>query len=370
MNPFAKAPAANPFAAPAGGAPNPFAATPAAAPNPFAKTPAPAGNPFAAAPGGAPNPFATPPAGTNNPFAKTAPSNPFGSPAGGAAPAAGGAVNPFVMSGASGAVGGLGMAGSGGVVGSYLMQYDNVYNADHPECKFREFVYNLCTQGQSEQATQRERLLITNRGGACKDSQWLVAKRDNPDPSRMYPQPIHFQVGMKKRTEKQKEAIEHWHKALDNVLNKVLELASLQDRNAQRVKKLKLDELLIERKLLAALARAEGLRLRGEPLGQDKHSVLDRGLALRQVLHAPDRFAQRLRALEPVLLHRGLTQAHGQGLAQLGSGLSPQQLDSWGKYLQQMEAAIARLQSTVHGDLQSIEAWVARLPRGANIVHR
>ena len=136
-------------------------------------------------------------------------------------------------------MGGLGAAGA---VGNKLLHYDNVYNADHADCKFRDFVYNVCTTGQSEAAAQRERLLVTQRGGAHKEEQWVVAKRDNPDPERMYPAPIHFQAGLLKRVESQRAHIEGpCHNYVDMLRQKMNELAALEASNAQRARKLRLE---------------------------------------------------------------------------------------------------------------------------------
>jgi hypothetical protein len=281
-------------------------------------------------------------------FGKTGGGGGFGTAGGGqAGPALG--VNPYARpAGAAGAA----------VVGQYLLQWDNVYNADHPDCKFREFFYNMCTPGHSEQAVQRERQGPLLRGSAgCREEQWIVARRDNPDPENMYPAPVHFQVGLKARAAKQKEQVAEYHKHVNALLKSLAELRALQDENDDRYRRLLLEESMIEGRLLIAMARAEVLRQGGLKIGQERHAVGQRTDALRGRLAAA---SVALGELESLAVEGAETAADDAASA-IAAAATPVTIKDWSRFVEANEGGIRKLQRVLREDMQVVRAILQRV---------
>lgn len=252
-------------------------------------------------------------------------------------------------------------AGSQGaaVVGQYLLQWDNVYNADHPECKFREFFYNMCTPGQGEHAIQREKLGPQLRGApGCREEQWIIARRDNPDPERMYPAPVHFAVGLKQRATKQKQQVELYHKHVEHLLASLRELRSIHEDNQERFRKLVLEESMIEGRLLRAMCRAEALRQGGLKIGPERHSVAQRCEAATQKLQ---QLAQTLTDLEPLAQEGaevGFTDETASAIAAIASTAT---IKDWSRFVELNEAGIAKLQRAIRGDARVVSTMLRRI---------
>ena len=260
------------------------------------------------------------------------------------------------------------------ITGQYLLQWDNAYNAMHPDCKFRTFLYNMCTPGQSEQAVLRER---TRGGAGVKEEQWIQAKRHNPDPEKMYPCPTHFMVGLKYRVEKQKGTIELYHKHLGNISSQVSELKAIQERNAAKYKKLVLDQIMAERKLLAVVAKVEVMRQHGLRLGPEQHTVLDRTNKLLNEITAPNKFkALHLELQSGLEAKQRKSRAVSKvvsGSSDVASGPAGKQrlvtshgtvdtnvLRDWAKFLDRMTSGLHALQQTLAKDLEDIAAATER----------
>lgn len=248
-------------------------------------------------------------------------------------------------------------AGSAGaaVVGAYLLQWDSAYNADHPECKFRDFVYTMCTPGHSEHAIIRERSRFYT---GPKDEQWIIAKRDNPDPERMYPEPVHFMMGLKDRALKQKAQIAEHHKFIDAMLKSLAELRAIQDENQDRFNKLVLEETMIEGRLLIALAKAEALRQTGLRIGSERHTVAQRADVLRDTLAGA---SAKLAELEAAALDGSCGTAMDDAASVLAAAASTSQIREWARFVESNEKGISRLQRVVADDLKIVNSVLSRL---------
>jgi hypothetical protein len=274
----------------------------------------------------------------------------FGQPA--AAGAANMNVNPYANP--------AGSAGSA-VVGQYLLQWDNVYNADHPDCKFRDFVYNMCTPGHSEMAILRERRAPQSRGAVgCKEEQWLIARRDNPDPERMYPSPVHFMIGLKARATKQKEAVADYHARVDWLLDKLAELRSLQAENDDRYRKLLQEQSMVEGRVLMAMAKAEVLRQGGLKVGEERHRIAQRTEQLRGILEA---MSQSLSDLESLALESTTDAQNGVGdcASVIASSTQPATVKEWGRLIEANELGIAKVQRVVKEDSRILSTILQRI---------
>ncbi len=259
------------------------------------------------------------------------------------------------------------------ITGQYLLQWDNVYNAKHPDCKFRSFLYTMCTPGHTEQAIARER---ANNPG-IKEEQWILAKRANPDPEKMYPQPVHFMAGLKQRALKQKQNVEELHRVADAIATKSNELAALQEKNASTHKKLMQDLVMTRRKLLAVTAKIEVLRQTGLQLGPEKHTVLERTNSLLMLLNAPNRFRalnselqcgldSKLRQMRTAAASAVLP-ASTDGRSGTGTVTQPrlvaargaidlEVIQEWTKFLDRMGGGLAAMQQTLHKDVDDLMA--------------
>ena len=371
---FGKAPAAAGFGAPAAApAAGGFGAAPAA--GGFGAAPAAGGFGKAPVAGGFGAPAAAPAAGGFG----AAPAGGFGA----AAPAAGGFGKAPGFGGGFGApaAGGFGAAPAApapvavyspdlnvadlsrhATIGRYLMQMDSAYNAMSADCKFRTFVFNMCPAGTS---ARNERYAYEVLGGKFPERQWVEASRENPDPENMVPAPLHFMSGLLTRTDKQREMVTLLHKKADTVAEKAAQLRKLNAENANAFRNLKEKTTMLERQALLTLSKVETLRQRNLPLGEEKHKILGRAAWLRSQLNAPGSFKATLAEIEPFIgagaiaaagsSSGGAGTSGGADGANGGTFIDPVVLQSWARFLGEMEAGIARLQAKVTADRTDIE---------------
>ncbi|CUG93601.1 nucleoporin (Nup54), putative [Bodo saltans] len=398
------APAAGGFGAPAAGG---FGAPAAGG---FGKAPAPGGFGAPAAGGfGAPaaGGFGAPAAGG---FGKAPVAGGFGAPAPGGfgAPAAGGFGAP--AAGGFGApqppqtglgVGGFGtappaMAPAAGTFGApaaqpmayqpvldptrqstivrYLLEIDNAYNALHPTCKFRSFVYNMCTPGLGDQAIARERYAAANAGGGCREEDWIAAQRANPDPENMYPYPVSFFQGLKQRVDKQTEMFDNYHKHMDSIESQVRELEDLQDTNASEYAKFQVDQTMLERRWMAITAKVETIRQLKLPIGEERTEIYERAQQMLLQLRADGKYASaaseldQLLDIEATIASQSSSSSSNSGNAGAKGGVSivssangsslvePHVLKDWRKFLEHLQEGIERLKHVVDKDISDAKA--------------
>ncbi|KAG5496029.1 hypothetical protein JIQ42_02915 [Leishmania sp. Namibia] len=183
---------------------------------------------------------------------------------------------------------------------SYLLKLDESYNALHPNCHFRAFVYNSCGAGHVMDAIQKERYTAYLNGGGCSDEAYMQALQNNPDPGRLYPSPIHFSQELLRRTEKQRDAVKLLQKKVAELLQDVDTVAAMDAANVRRQREVEQEEVMLRHRWYTLLCKMELLGRHGTSCGEE--SLLNsRAEQLRQLLRAPGRYNQLLSELRPFL---------------------------------------------------------------------
>ncbi|EAN84640.1 nucleoporin (NUP54/57), putative [Trypanosoma cruzi] len=190
--------------------------------------------------------------------------------------------------------------GSQSTAGRYLLELDNAYNALHPNCRFRAFLYNMCAPGQSTMAVERERFIAAQAGGGCKEEELLRAQERNPDPLRMYPSPIHFMQELKARAEKQQEVITAMTKHVDVLISKSERFREMDEANVAQYRELMLEQVMLQRRWYSLLKKVETLRQLGLPLGEESR-IARIVKTLNLQLSAPGVYRTALSELQPFL---------------------------------------------------------------------
>ncbi|KAG8344431.1 putative Nucleoporin complex subunit 54 [Trypanosoma vivax] len=185
-------------------------------------------------------------------------------------------------------------------LGRYLLELDNAYNALHPNCRFRAFLYNMCTPGQSTMAVERERLIAAAAGGGCKEEDLLRAQERNPDPFRMYPTQIHFMQELKIRAEKQQEMMASMSKHADALVKKTERFRELDEANAAKYCELLQGQAMLQRRWYSLLLHVETLRRLGTPL-EEESRITNITSLLKAQLAAPGMYKAALAELQPFL---------------------------------------------------------------------
>ena len=185
----------------------------------------------------------------------------------------------------------------------YLVELDHAYDAVHPDCKFRTFLYNMCSQGQTEQAIEREKNTAAQLGGAgAREEQLILARGDNPDPNNMFPTATHFMVGLFQHGSKQKQALSLLMNNEDSLKRKVKELNDANMQNAAMWRDLSKNQILLERLIWDLTQQKEQIRLWGVPLaGQEKFNLEEQVVALKDKLNAPGQFRSPFDGVVPFL---------------------------------------------------------------------
>ncbi|AAZ11109.1 nucleoporin (NUP54/57), putative [Trypanosoma brucei brucei TREU927] len=185
-------------------------------------------------------------------------------------------------------------------VGRYLLEIDHAYNAMHPNCRFRSFLYNVCAPGQSIMAVERERLIYAAAGGECKEEDLLRAQQRNPDPVHLYPTRVHFMQELKNRVEKQKEILEAMSRHVDSLATKADHFRELDEANAAQYRELQQEQAMLQRRWYSLLMKVETLRQLGLPLAEESRMG---GIAstLSAQLSAPGMYKTALTELQPFL---------------------------------------------------------------------
>ncbi|KEG07768.1 nucleoporin (NUP54/57) [Trypanosoma grayi] len=266
---------------------------------------------------------------------------------------------------------GLQEFGRHSTLGRYLLEIDNAYNALHPNCRFRAFLYNMCTPGQSTMAVERERFIAAQAGGGCKEEDLLRAQERNPDPLRMYPTPVHFMQEMKARAEKQQEAIAAMTKHVDVLLNKAERFRELDEANAAQYRELMLEQVMLQRRWYSVLKKVETLRQLGLPSGEESR-IASTAKALNAQLSAPGVYKTALSELQPFLdaesasvasLLRGRPGDESSDAAvtaksggMLRRRTDPHMLKNWTRFADRIEQGVEALTELLERDTAAMRA--------------
>lgn len=277
-------------------------------------------------------------------------------------------------------------------IGRYLLELDSAYSALNPRCKFRAFVYNICTPGQGERAVERERYIAALAGGGCKEEEWVLARDQNPDPENMYPAPIHFMQELLERAKKQEEAIGSFQKVVDTIVARTQRLKEIQEQNAAAQRKLELEHVMLQRRWLSLLRKSELIRLAGKPLSDEQQEIGSPVSALLAMLNAPGHFKSAVSDVQPFVeaeaaMLASVSRHCGYGLSDLQNGgtgglvpdghnhmdddgrggLLTQQMDAFAlnqlvQYVDRMQEGLEALGGVLTNDLSdvtSIRAYLA-----------
>ena len=265
--------------------------------------------------------------------------------------------------------------------GRYLTEVDQAYNALHPNCRFRTFVYSICTAGQSEQAEKRIRYGMRELGGGAREEQWLVAKRENPDPENMYPEPIHFFQGLLNRAKKQQTTTEAIEKRAEYVKAKIMQLKHLGEENMAGYQRLAERKSLVEYNIVQMMTMIECMRQSNLAAGEERHTVSAQVAKLQQQLDRPGSYFSSVQELKPCLNRETATAANealrnpssSSGNAKIGSrtgGSSSsgtnlrrhlEMMKEWQCSISRMAIAIERLAKMVGHDSADVNAaWSQR----------
>ncbi|ORC84490.1 putative nucleoporin (NUP54/57), partial [Trypanosoma theileri] len=182
----------------------------------------------------------------------------------------------------------------------YLLEMDTAYNALHPDCRFRAFLYNVCTPGQSTLAVARERAVAANAGGGCREEALLRAQAANPDPRRMYPTAVHFLQELRDRAGRQREVLNAMAAHANALAAKAQQFRELDEANAAQARELQLAQVMLQRRWYALLQMTETLRQIGVPPGDEAREART-AAALNAQLTAPGIFKTALAELQPFL---------------------------------------------------------------------
>ncbi|RNF04116.1 nucleoporin (NUP54/57) [Trypanosoma rangeli] len=298
---------------------------------------------------------------------------------------------------ASTATGGFGVAGAGGfgvaadannndpmraaqnlqefggqsTLGRYLLELDNAYNALHPNCRFRAFLYNMCTPGQSTMAVERERFITAQAGGGCREEELLRAQERNPDPLRMYPTPVHFMLELKARVEKQQEAIAAMRKHVEALISKAEHFRQLDEANVAQCRELMLEQVMLQRRWYSLVKKVETLRRLGLPLGEEGR-IASIVKTLKLQLAAPGVYKAALSELQPFLdaesaavasLLRscpGEEEAREPAIPKEGGMLQrrtdPQLLKNWTRFAEHIQEGVEALVELLEKDTADMRA--------------
>ncbi|KAI5688028.1 Nucleoporin complex subunit 54 [Leishmania braziliensis] len=271
---------------------------------------------------------------------------------------------------------------------SYLVKLDESYNALHPNCHFRAFVYNTCGAGQAMDAIQKERYTAYLNGGGCSDEAYMQALQKSPDPGRLYPSPIHFSQELRRRTEKQREAVKVLQRKAAELLQDVDTVAGMDAANVRRQREVEQQEVMLLHRWYSLLCKMELLRRHGSSYGEE--SLLNsRVEQLRQLLRAPGRYSQLLGELRPFLTEEASRvamvaqqsanksearqqqpgfigaapavwrSADGQPL--LRSEVDPYMMRDWIQFTKQMQDGIEALDELLKTDLKEMQAIRSRV---------
>lgn len=183
---------------------------------------------------------------------------------------------------------------------SYLVKLDESYNALHPNCRFRAFVYNRCGAGQVMDAIQKERYTAYLNGGGCSEEAYMQALHQNPDPGHLYPSPIHFSQELLRRTEKQRDAVKVLQKKVTELLQDIDTVAAMDAANVRRQREVEQEEVMLQHRWYSLLCKMELLRRHGTSCGEEG-LLNSRVEQLRKLLGAPGHFGQLLSELRPFL---------------------------------------------------------------------
>eukprot|EP00796_Vickermania_ingenoplastis_P007491 gene7491-5278_t len=243
---------------------------------------------------------------------------------------------------------------------SYLIELDHAYDALHPQCRFRTFMYNICGPGLRDAAVHRERYVACMNGGGCSDEQWMRALQQNPDPIHRYPTPIHFAQEIQKRVEKQKEAIDIMIQRVQDLLQDIEAVAILDAANQATCKEIRQSEIMLQRRWYALLAKTETMGHQGSK-GADGLLAHRAGM-LRQQLDAPGGFQTTLDELQPYLegqTARCALATRGTGVQPvplLRSDVDPLQVRHWIQFMAQMQEGIEYLAVFLDESMNNISA--------------
>lgn len=268
----------------------------------------------------------------------------------------------------------------------YLLELDNAYNALDPNCKFRMFLYNLCPPGTATDLMNKERitasLALPSGKGGCREEDWIMAQRNNPDPENFYPCPHHFFQGLWPRVLKQKEYIDQYHVQLEAIEKKRNALSQIDEENTDQYHKLQVEQTMIERRWLAVTSKIETLRQLGIPLGEEKEAILDVANQLLANLKGPGNLISTVNDLEPLIEQeadrlaaktaerqrmaqqasrnnaKGTSSSSG-GLLTSGAAaslLDPTTLKDWYVFLDRMQDGIEQMKRFVDTDLRDVQA--------------
>ncbi|KAG5471511.1 hypothetical protein LSCM1_01604 [Leishmania martiniquensis] len=272
---------------------------------------------------------------------------------------------------------------------SYLLKLDESYNALHPNCHFRAFVYNSCGAGHVMDAIQKERYTAFLHGGGCSDEAYMHALQKNPDPGRLYPSPIHFSQELRRRTERQRDAVKVLQSKVAELLQDVDTVAAMDAANLRRQREVEQEEVMLRHRWYTLLCKMELLGRHGTSCGEESllNSRVDQ---LRQLLRAPGRYSQLLHELRPFLTEEAsrvamITQksaskaearqqqqgsfvsaapaawrnADGQPL--LRSEVDPYVMKDWIQFTKQMQDGIEALDELLKTDLKEMQAIRSRV---------
>lgn len=257
---------------------------------------------------------------------------------------------------------------------SYLLHLDNAYNALHPSCQFRCFLYNICGPGWRDMAVHRERYTAAQHGGGCSESQWMRALQANPDPINMYPTPVHFAKELQQRVALQKKAISEMTQRVEDLLRDTEAILILDGVNQTVAKELKQNERMIRRRWCALLVKMESMVRQGSKGAEGL--IQERATALRQQLDAPGGFEQVLDEVQPYLdrqtsvaarqLQSLKSRAAGGGddameRPLLRTDADPVQVKKWVHCLSQMQDGIEALANFLEYNLSTMSAIRKRI---------
>ena len=267
--------------------------------------------------------------------------------------------------------------------GRYMIEVDQAFNALHPNCRFRTFVYSICTPGQSEQAEKRVRYGMRELGGGAREEQWLVARRENPGPEKMFPVPLHFFPGLLARAKKQKTATESFEQQADIVKGGIQQLRRLSEENAAAFQRLAERKSLIEYNIVQMMAMIEAMRQSNLAAGEERHTVSVQVARLQQQLDRPGAYFSSIQELKPCLNKetaaaaneslRSSTAAGGPSGRRINSGLGSSSTSSsslrrhvdmmkeWNSSIARTAVAIERLAKMVGKDSADVHAaWTQK----------
>lgn len=273
---------------------------------------------------------------------------------------------------------------------SYLVKLDESYNALHPNCRFRAFVYNSCGAGQVMDAIQKERYTAYLNGGGCSEEAYMQALHQNPDPGRLYPSPIHFSQELLRRTEKQRDAVKVLQKKVTELLQDIDTVAGMDAANVRRQREVEQEEVMLQHRWYSLLCKMELLRRHGSSCGEEG-LLSSRVEQLRKLLRAPGRFSQLLSELRPFLTEEASrvaiitqqsankTEARQQqqqrrfvgsapaawrnpgGQPLLRSEVDPCIINGWIQFAKQMQDGIETLNELLKTDLKEMQAIRSRV---------